>query len=63
MNSCRSFIFFESRKGRNLYIWVGRYPNGPTVKYFVENCTIFVPILLSTQQQGYQDERELHEGQ
>ena len=47
LNSCRSFIFFESHKGRNLYIWIGRYPNGPSIKYYVENRILLIIILSS----------------
>jgi len=37
MKSCNNCIFFETRKSCDLYLWVGKAPNGPTVKFHVQN--------------------------
>lgn len=37
-SSCQNVLFFEQRKnGKNLYLWMGKSPNGPSVKFKVEN--------------------------
>lgn len=30
-------MYFECRKKRDLYLWVGRFPTGPTIKFLLEN--------------------------
>ena len=35
--SCNNVLFFESRKKRDLYLWVGKFPTGPSTKFHVEN--------------------------
>jgi ribosome biogenesis protein BRX1 len=30
-------LFFEARKGKDLYIWMSKPPNGPTVKFHLQN--------------------------
>lgn len=30
-------MYFEARKRTDLYLWIGRFPDGPTVKFLVEN--------------------------
>lgn len=35
--SCNSVVYFEGRKGKDLYLWLARVPNGPTVKFHVQN--------------------------
>eukprot|EP01069_Polyplicarium_translucidae_P005457 Polyplicarium_translucidae@DN2792_c0_g1_i1.p1 len=37
MSSCNNFLFFEARRGTELYMWVGRAPAGPTFKCQVLN--------------------------
>ena len=37
LKSCSSVIFFEARKAKDLYLWVSRIPNGPSVKFHVQN--------------------------
>lgn len=37
IHSCCNFLFFEARKKSDLYLHAGRFPNGPTVKFQVEN--------------------------
>lgn len=32
-------LFFEARKGKDLYIWMSKAPNGPTVKMHLQNRT------------------------
>jgi hypothetical protein len=32
-------LFFEARKGKDLYIWMSKPPNGPTVKMHLQNRT------------------------
>ncbi|KAL9090160.1 MAG: hypothetical protein Q9165_005440 [Trypethelium subeluteriae] len=35
--SCNNVLFFEARKGKDLYAWISKPPNGPTVKMHVQN--------------------------
>ncbi|KAG8526172.1 uncharacterized protein KY384_000165 [Bacidia gigantensis] len=35
--NCNNIIFFEARKGKDLYVWVSKAPNGPTVKMHMQN--------------------------
>ena len=36
--NCNNVVFFEARKGKDLYIWMSKAPNGPTVKMHLQNC-------------------------
>ncbi|KAF7192605.1 Ribosome biogenesis protein BRX1 [Pseudocercospora fuligena] len=35
--NCNNVMFFEARKGKDLYIWLSKPPNGPTVKFHCQN--------------------------
>ncbi|KAL1862885.1 hypothetical protein VTK73DRAFT_6586 [Phialemonium thermophilum] len=35
--NCNNVLFFEARKGKDLYMWVSSVPNGPTVKMHLHN--------------------------
>ncbi|MCJ1363881.1 Ribosome biogenesis protein brx1 [Acarospora aff. strigata] len=35
--NCNNVFFFEARKGKDLYIWMSKAPNGPTVKMHLQN--------------------------
>ncbi|KAI5333272.1 hypothetical protein L3X38_023403 [Prunus dulcis] len=35
LKSCSSCMFFECRKGKDLYLWMSKCPNGPSVKFLV----------------------------
>lgn len=35
--NCNNVFFFEARKHQDLYLWVSKPPNGPTVKFYVQN--------------------------
>ncbi|KAI9155333.1 ribosome biogenesis brx1 [Paramyrothecium foliicola] len=35
--NCNKVIFFEARKGQDLYLWIGNSPNGPCYKFHVQN--------------------------
>lgn len=37
MKNCNKCILFEGRKMRDLYMWMSNVPNGPCVKFLVEN--------------------------
>ncbi|XP_026328519.1 ribosome biogenesis protein BRX1 homolog isoform X2 [Hyposmocoma kahamanoa] len=37
MKNCNKCILFEGRKMRDLYMWMANIPNGPSVKFLVEN--------------------------
>ena len=37
MKNCTKCIFFEMKKKQDLYLWVSNIPNGPSVKFLVEN--------------------------
>ena len=35
--NCNNVMFFEARKGQDLYLWLSKVPNGPTLKCHVQN--------------------------
>ena len=35
--NCNNVFFFEARKGKDLYLWMSKAPNGPTVKFHMQN--------------------------
>lgn len=35
--NCNNVFFFEARKGLDLYLWMSKAPNGPTVKMHLQN--------------------------
>ncbi|EAZ62901.1 RNA-binding protein required for biogenesis of the ribosomal 60S subunit [Scheffersomyces stipitis CBS 6054] len=35
--NCNNIAFFEARKHQDLYLWLTKPPNGPTVKFHVQN--------------------------
>mmetsp|Transcript_23806 Transcript_23806/g.68922 ORF Transcript_23806/g.68922 Transcript_23806/m.68922 type:complete len:355 (+) Transcript_23806:51-1115(+) len=37
LKSCNNVVYFEARKMKDLYMWVGRIPSGPTMKFQVHN--------------------------
>ena len=50
--NCNNVLFFEARKAKDLYIWMSKAPNGPTVKMHLQNrrhisCTCSsIPLLM-----------------
>lgn len=37
--NCNNILYFEARKRQDLYCWMAKAPNGPSVKMHVQNCT------------------------
>ncbi|KAF9998527.1 Ribosome biogenesis protein brx1 [Entomortierella chlamydospora] len=37
LNNCNNCIFFEVRKRQDLYMWVSKTPNGPSMKFHIQN--------------------------
>lgn len=37
MKNCNKAILLEGRRKRDLYMWLANIPNGPSVKFLVEN--------------------------
>lgn len=37
MKNCNKALLFEGRRKRDLYVWMSNVPNGPSVKFAVEN--------------------------
>ncbi|KAI7159198.1 ribosome biogenesis protein-like protein Brx1 [Hortaea werneckii] len=35
--NCNNVMFFEARKGKDLYLWLSKPPNGPTIKFHANN--------------------------
>ncbi len=77
LKNCNNVIFFESRKHKDLYMWVGRTPNGPSCKFLVQNGMLppslhlwlqspdlnrFVLSVCSTHNGRSQTNRELSKG-
>ena len=38
--NCNNVLFFEARKGKDLYVWMSKAPNGPTIKMHMQNCML-----------------------
>lgn len=34
-------LFFEARKAKDLYVWMSKAPNGPTIKFHMQNRALF----------------------
>jgi ribosome biogenesis protein BRX1 len=46
--NCNNVFFFEARKGKDLYTWMSKAPNGPTVKMHLQNRRLlYVPSNLT----------------
>lgn len=43
--NCNNVLFFEARKGKDLYVWLSKVPNGPTIKMHLQNCKPLRPLL------------------
>ena len=50
MRSCNNFIYFEAHKRRNLYMWLGKAPNGPSYKFFISNSKYLYKIVTSSKE-------------
>ncbi|KAF9584612.1 Ribosome biogenesis protein brx1 [Lunasporangiospora selenospora] len=37
LNNCNNSIFFEVRKRQDLYMWLSKTPNGPSMKFHIQN--------------------------
>ncbi|KAF9975927.1 Ribosome biogenesis protein brx1 [Actinomortierella ambigua] len=37
LNNCNNCIFFEVRKRQDLYMWIAKTPNGPSMKFHIQN--------------------------
>lgn len=35
--NCNNIMFFEARKHQDLYLWLSKPPNGPTMKFYLQN--------------------------
>lgn len=47
MKNCNNCIFFEARKRKDLYMWVAKAPNGPSVKFQVQNIHTMAEVKLT----------------
>ncbi|EDO16308.1 hypothetical protein Kpol_1053p46 [Vanderwaltozyma polyspora DSM 70294] len=35
--NCNNILYFEARKHQDLYLWLSKPPNGPTIKFYIQN--------------------------
>mmetsp|Transcript_25879 Transcript_25879/g.49193 ORF Transcript_25879/g.49193 Transcript_25879/m.49193 type:complete len:328 (+) Transcript_25879:62-1045(+) len=47
LKGCTSTIFFETRKHKDLYIWLSKTPNGPSMKFHVLNVHTLAELKLT----------------
>jgi len=47
LKSCNNAIFFEGRKGKDLYMYMARVPTGPTIKFQVHNIHTTAEVRLA----------------
>lgn len=40
LSNCNNTVFFEIRKHQDLYIWMSKTPNGPSVKFHAQNSKL-----------------------
>lgn len=46
MKNCNNVIFFEARKQKDLYMWLAKCPNGPSIKFLVQNSMLMRMLYL-----------------
>lgn len=46
LHNCNNILFFEARKRQDLYVWISKAPNGPTVKMHVQNSTSYYVLII-----------------
>ena len=37
LNNCNNTLYFEARRHEDLYMWAAKTPNGPSLKFHVQN--------------------------
>lgn len=37
VQGCSNVLFFEARKKKDLYVWLSKAPDGPSVKFLTAN--------------------------
>jgi len=47
MKNCNKAMMFEGRKKKDLYMWLSNVPNGPSVKFLVENVSTMGELKLT----------------
>eukprot|EP00798_Chlamydomonas_sp_ICE-L_P021638 gene21638-28647_t len=47
MKSCTAVAFFEVRKKKDLFLWLSKSPEGPSVKFLVQNVHTMAELKLS----------------
>ena len=62
--NCNNVMFFEARKGKDLYMWMSKVPNGPTVKFHAQNCEHFPDTQIHLQGRMFRliHDRSAHHG-
>ena len=40
LNNCNLLMYFETRKQKDLYLWMSKTPNGPSVRFQVSNSIL-----------------------
>lgn len=47
MKNCNNVTFFESRKKKDLYMWLTKAPEGPSIKFLVQNVHTLAEVKLT----------------
>ncbi|XP_025836369.1 ribosome biogenesis protein BRX1 homolog [Agrilus planipennis] len=47
MKNCNKAILFEGRKKRDMYLWLANIPNGPSIKFLVQNVHTMAELKLT----------------
>ena len=47
LRNCNKVLFFDMKKKRDLYLWMASVPDGPTVKFLVENLNTMEGLKLT----------------
>ena len=46
LQGCSSVLFFEARKRKDLYVWLARAPDGPSIKFHCANGEFVFRIII-----------------
>lgn len=44
VQGCSSVLFFEARKRKDLYVWLAKAPDGPSIKFHCANGETLQPL-------------------
>ncbi len=46
MKNCTKCIYFEMKKKKDVYMWISNVPEGPSMKFLMENGIANISVVL-----------------